>query len=217
MTKKYSKKILEQQNIDPNVQNKSYEIHTKAIDDLVEANVENSPQVPEEILKEYKKDALAKIPAWVKALFIKFWFNGAVCFFFVWGLGVYIPNMLDLVVVTSIAMGIITDLMVNNMFRFFDYEGNFTKWTMFPQKKFWTYFLNILYSLVIMFIIVLSYNGINNFINMFTGDASNVTNFMVEPFSFGALYLIVDLAFLGLKMFFKKLISDANKKLNNQK
>ncbi len=214
MAKKYSKKILEQDI--KKEETKAYRLHSKAVDDLVEANVDNSPQVPEEILKEYKKDVLSKIPVWIKALFIKFWFNGAVCFFIIWGLGILIPNMLDMVVVTAIAMGIINDLMVNNILRFFDVEGEYIKWTMFPQKRFWTYFLNILYALIIMFIIVISYYGINNFINLFTGDASNITNFMVEPFSFGLLYLLIDLAFLGIKMFFKKLIKDAKEKLNNQ-
>lgn len=215
MAKKYSKKELEKQ-LEYENKNKSYHLHNDAIERLVTADKDTAPEVPKEVLRDYKKGGLSQIPTWLKALFIKFWFNGAVCFFFIWGLGVYVKNSLDLVLVTAIAMGIVTDILVNNLLNFLDMEGEYNKWAVIPKGKFWTFFVNILYAFVVMCVVVLSYNGINQTINGITGADRNITNFMVEPFSFGLLYLAVDLIFVGLKTFIKKLISDANKKLSEK-
>ena len=40
--------------------------------------------------KAYRSSFLDKIPNWILAVFVKFWFAGAVCFFILWGLGGYI-------------------------------------------------------------------------------------------------------------------------------
>ena len=66
-----------------------YRIKTEAVDDLVNANKENTPSYSEEELKKYKSKSKFNISPAFKALFIKFWFSGVVCYFFVWGLGMY--------------------------------------------------------------------------------------------------------------------------------
>ena len=66
-----------------------YKLKTQAVDDLVNASEDNSPPVPEEELRAYRSGPRMKVADWVKMLFIKFWFAGAVCFFFLWGLGGY--------------------------------------------------------------------------------------------------------------------------------
>ena len=96
-----SKKKTYQQNKKDNAYKESYDLHADAIDDLVNANADNTQEVPSEELEKYKRDWLSKIPVWIKALFIKLWFNGAVCFFFVWGLSMYIHGW-DLIIVTGI-------------------------------------------------------------------------------------------------------------------
>lgn len=208
MAKKYSKK-----NLDQNLKEKDhYNLNTDAVERLVTASDETAPQVTDEELRKYKSDKLGKIPAWVKALFIKFWFNGAVCFFIIWGLGALSSSVLDTLVVTAVAMGIVTDVLVNNAFRFFDYDGEYLRWTMFPQKKFWTFITNILYAFLLLFLVVLTYEGSNFLIALRSGELNKVS-LGVEPILFGLLYLLFDLIFLGAKMFIKKLIYDANKKL----
>lgn len=194
--------------------NSLYELHSDAVERLVTANEDNSPEVSDEEINKYKKDKLAKIPVWLKALFIKFWFNGSVCFFFLWGLGTYINGALEQILILGIAMGMITDLLVNNIFRFFDTDGKYLKWAMFPKKKFWTFFANILYAFVIILAVVYTYQGANAFTVGLTGASSESIFFGVEPIIFGLLYLVYDMVFLGLKMFFIKLIKDANAKLD---
>ena len=64
-----------------------YKLNVKAVEDLVGANAENSPKVSEAELRKYRSGPKIKLADWVKAVLIKFWFAGAVCFFFLWGLG----------------------------------------------------------------------------------------------------------------------------------
>ncbi|MDE6591217.1 MAG: hypothetical protein K2K53_12920, partial [Oscillospiraceae bacterium] len=60
-----------------------YKLKTQAVDDLVNANEDNSPEVSEEELRAYRSGPKMKVADWVKMLFIKAWFAGAVCFFFI--------------------------------------------------------------------------------------------------------------------------------------
>ena len=122
-----------------------YKLNTKAVDDLVTATKENSPIVPKEELRKYKANKKS-IPNWLKVVFIKFWFSGAVCFFFLWGLGYYIHDQLDLLFVNGIALGVVTDLLTNNVLRFIEETpGANSPWMMFPKKRFISFFFNILF------------------------------------------------------------------------
>lgn len=214
MVKKHKKN---QENKVQSETRQNFKLHTDAIDVLVNANEDNVEPVSDEEIKSYKRDKLALIPTWLKALFIKFWFNGAVCLFIIWGLGYYIPNSFDLLFVAAIAMGIITDLLVNSILRFFD-DGSetYTKWALIPQKALWTFFVNILYSMVIMFLVMIAFNGTNIIINKIAGNADGTTVLRVEPILFGLTYLVIDLVFVGIKSFIVRLIKDANKKLDEQ-
>ena len=61
-----------------------YKLHSKAVDDLVTADESNSPEVPEEELRKYRSRTRLQLGDTFKALLLKFWFNGSVCFFFFW-------------------------------------------------------------------------------------------------------------------------------------
>ena len=95
-----------------------YKLHSGAVNDLVTANEENSPVVSEAELRKYRSGSKIKLSETVKALLVKFWFNGSVCFFFFLGLGNYLRDLLDQLFVLGLAMGIITDILVNNVLRF---------------------------------------------------------------------------------------------------
>ncbi|MDE7380007.1 MAG: hypothetical protein K2N14_03040, partial [Clostridia bacterium] len=58
----------------------------------------------------YKVDKLSRVPAWLKAIFIKFWFAGAVCYFIMMGTGVQDFNA---IIVTGVVLGIVVDVLVN--------------------------------------------------------------------------------------------------------
>ena len=186
-----------------------YDLKSDAVDTLVNASDETSPEVGKEELKKYRSGVLSRIPMWIKALFIKFWFNGAVCFFFLWGLSMLIPNLWDQMLVVGLAMGVVTDLLVNNVFRFLAEEPHDNdKWMMIPQKKFWTLFVNIVYAMAVFALEVLVYHLINVWLS--PNEDSIVLG--VEPFLFGLFYLIIDMAFIGIKNLFVKIVRDAKAK-----
>ena len=144
---------------------KAYDLHTEAIDALVNASESNSPEVAEKEIKKYRRDLFGKIPVFVKALFIKFWFNGAICYFFFFGLGVFFKSMLDRLVVLAVGMGVINDLLVKNALLYFDNGNGYADWTLFPYRKFWTLIANIVYSFVLTAFVVFVYVGVNYLIN----------------------------------------------------
>ena len=188
-----------------------YKLHSQAVDDLVNADESNSPPVSKEELRKYSSRRLT-LADWLKMLLIKFWFNGAVCFFFFWGLGNYLHDLLDQMLVLGIAMGVLTDLMVNNILRFYaKTPGENDRWMMFPKKGYSSFPLNILYAFVVLLFVFMLYNLINSVLVGFSGKTDSVP-LGVEPILFGLFYLGFDLLFLGLKHLFRRIVDDARKK-----
>ena len=188
-----------------------YELKTDAVNRLVNADSVSRSMVNGDPGKEYRsKGFLDKIPGWVKALFIKFWFNGAVCFFIFWGLAMFIADMLDMMIVFGVVLGLINDLLVNNTFRFIEnYPGQNNKWMMFPKKSNWTLFANIPYSILILFCIFYLYNFLNYVILGVNNEAGILG---VEPIAFGLLYLVVDMFFISIKNMMVSIVQDAMEK-----
>lgn len=189
-----------------------YELKTDAVNRLVNADKKSYPKSKKDPGREYRSGALRNIPSWVKALFIKFWFNGAVCFFFFWGLGLYVSDIIDMIFVIGVAHGVITDILVNNAFRFFEsYDGENSKWMMFPKKRFWTFFANIIYSGVVLWCVVWMYEVINAIGNNIRGTEGEIV-LGVEPLLFGIFFLIIDMCFIGMKNLIISIITDAKQK-----
>ena len=177
-----------------------YKLKTQAVEDLATADESNSPEVPEEELAKYGARKKKGIPNWLKVCFIKFWFPAAVCYFFLWGLGAYMNSMLDLLFVTAIGLGMVTDLLTNNALRFFaETEGANDKWMMFPKKRYMTFFWNILYAFLLLFLVFNIYNGLNLLIISITGAPGDSVPLGVEPILFGVFYLLCDTALVALK------------------
>lgn len=186
-----------------------YKLNTKAVEDLATANSENSPQVSEEELKKYRSKSGIPLPKWLKAVLLKVWFAGATCFFIFWGLGIYLPNALDMMLVFGTVLGIVTDLLVNNIFRFYaETPSENDRWMMFPKKKNLNFFLNILYSFVLLFCVYTLYQIINGVLVAITG-AQDTVPLGVEPILFGLFYMGFDMLFIGMKHTFFKIINDA--------
>lgn len=192
-----------------------YKLHTGAIDDLVNANEENSPEVSREELDKYRSGSKIKVADWVKALFIKFWFSGAVCFFIFWGLGTYVAGI-DMMLVMGIALGVVTDILVNNIYRFYEKTpGANDRWMMFPKKRYASFFFNILYAFVLLACEFVLYNIVNIFILRITGQTDTVP-LGVEPILFGIFYTGFDVLFIGMKHLCQKIISDARNKTDRR-
>ena len=190
-----------------------YKLKTDAVERLVNADKKTYDKTKGDPGKQYRsKGFLDKIPSWIKALFIKFWFNGSVCFFIFWGLGLYVTDMLDMIFVLAVVMGMVTDILLNNAFRFLaTYEGQNDKWMMFPKKKYWTFIANIVYAFPVLVGVIWFYNVFNVVLNNIKGTEGEL--FLgVEPIVFGLAYMGIDMLFITMKNTMIKIISDAKQK-----
>ena len=140
----------------------------------------------------YRTDFLARIPTFIKALFVKWWFAGVVCFFVNMGLGIYISATADLILFDGIFLGLVVDVFVNPLFRFMETDRReYNDYMMFPfpLKAYWTFFTNVLYYTGVAIIVNFVYNFINKF--MFS--------LAIEPLSWALIVLAVDMVFIGIK------------------
>ncbi len=187
-----------------------YQLKTKAVDDLVNATEENAPPVSKQELRKYRSPAAGiKMADWVKAVLIKAWMAGIVCYFFIWGIGMYVADQLDLLAVTAAALGFVTDIVTNNIFRFIAKPENANdRWMMFPPKKFLSLPLNVLYAFVLMFCVTQTYNAVNTVIAALA-HGSEVTPLGVGPILFGLFTMGWDMLFIGMKRLFKRILADA--------
>ena len=189
-----------------------YRLNTQAVDDLVTADESNSPQVSAAELRKYRSGPRVSLADWAKALLIKCWFAGAVCFFFLWGLGMYVTDYWDQLLVLGVALGIVTDLLTNNLFRFYaKTPGANDRWMMFPQKKFITLFLNILYAFLVLACVVMTYQAINALLVALTG-ARDTVPLGVGPILFGVFVTAWDQLFITMKRTLIKIFRDARKR-----
>ncbi len=183
-----------------------YKLKTKAVDDLVNANAENSPPVSQKELRKYHAQKKLTVADWVKAVGLKIWFAGIVCYFILWGLGLYLPNQWDMLLVVAVALGAVTDLITNNVLRFIAKPaGANDRFMMFPKKAFWTLPLNLIYALALLMLVIMTYNGINT---LFAG-SDGTAALGVEPILFGVFTMGWDMLFLGAKRLFKQILTDA--------
>lgn len=193
-------------------QSEYYRLKTDAVNDLVTANEENSPEVSDAELRAYRSGPKMDVADWVKVLFIKFWFAGAVCFFFIWGLGGLLGSELDILFITGLALGVVTDLMTNPVLRFFEKrKGENDRWMMVARKTYSGLFLNIVHAYAVLFLVYLLYNAINLAAAKATGAADRVV-LGVEPILFGLFCLGFDLLLIQAKHAIRRIIHGAVKK-----
>ena len=189
---------------------KNYELKSDAVDKLLKAEKGEVPEFSQEELKKYRSKGGIKLPQPVKVILLKAWFAGAVCYFILWGLGMYIYSLIDMLFIMGIVLGMVTDLLTNNVIRFIEATpGENNKWLMFPnQKGMVSFFLNLVYALVLVACVYFLYSGINLMIVAIIGNADTVP-LGVEPILYGVFYMGFDLLFVGCKYLLKQIISDA--------
>ena len=88
----------------------------------------------EEINNYQKSSFLSKIPYWAKAVLIKYWFFGVICFFVLMGLGLVISNPLDRIVVCGLLGGMITDVVTDNILIMIESSDRESQWFMIYKK-----------------------------------------------------------------------------------
>jgi len=185
-----------------------YKLHTDAVRDLAEADESNSPEVPESELLRYRSGSRIHLTDWAKAILVKMWFAGSVCFFIFWGLSAYVTARLDLLLVFGIALGVVTDVLTNNILRALakTEHGN-DRWMMFPRKRYATFFLNILYAFVLLGLTETVYGALNLLVLAIDGAGARPLG--VGPILFGVIYTGADLLLITLKRLAAQMLRDA--------
>ena len=192
---------------------KNYELKSDAVEKLLKAEAGDVPEFSEEELKKYRSKGGIKISNTAKVLLLKAWFAGAVCYFILWGLGMYIYSLIDMLFIMGIVLGMATDLLTNNVIRFIETTpGENDKWLMFPKKGMVSFFLNLVYALVLVFFVYLLYSGINLVLVKIIGNADTVP-LGVEPVLYGVFTMGFDVLLLGCKNLFGQIMADARRKL----
>ncbi len=188
-----------------------YKLNRQAVEDLVTASEENSPEVPLSELRKYRAVPRFKVADWLKVILIKAWFAGMICYFFIWGLSTYTLNQIDHLVIIALALGAVTNLITNNVLRFIaKTPGGYDRWMMVPGKKIWFLPLDLIYALLLVLCVLMTYNLINTAAANITGNAESI--FLgVEPILFGIFIMGWDLLFVGMKRLLMRIVSDAKK------
>jgi hypothetical protein len=184
-----------------------YELKAAAVNELADVlkkqpDKTNQPKPEEPHLNPYHIDRLARIPTWIKALFIKFWMAGAICYFGFWGLGYYVSSTLDLVVLVGLISGVTTDLLLNPAFLYFESDQKeYHRYMMLPVsgKKIWTLFINIAYGIMVTVSVYVIYTMINMAIVSIRGLPVGTASLLVEPLLYGLFFLMVDMFFITFK------------------
>ena len=204
------------QKVRPDASSKYYELKSAAMNDLLDAKKGKSKRYSAEELDKYRSHKWIRVADWVKIIFIKAWISGAVCFFFFWGLGTYVGNMIDMLFILGMAMAFATDILTNGMIRFFEkLPGANDRWMMFPPKKFISLVLNIPYSYLILYCVYTFYGAANLAINTVNG-VTDAVPLGVEPILFGLLCMGFDLLFVGVKNLFLRVVRDAQRKVEGK-
>lgn len=185
----------------------NYQLKSEAVETLAGADSSPAPEYSKEELERYKGKKKFKIPAPVKILFLKAWFAGAVCFFFMFGLG--FTGWVERLFVVSVATGLVIDLLVNNTIRFLEaFPGEYEEWMLFPKKGMLSFFGNLVYGFLIIICVSILYHLINKMIVFFTV-GTEPFYLGVEPILFGIFCMGIDMLFVGIKQLIVNIIEDA--------
>ena len=192
-------------------QDNYYKLHREAIENLVTADSENSPRYSREELERYRSGKIKwRFPETLKVILIKWWFYGAVCFFVFMGMGMLVPNQIDMLFIAAIIMGMVTDLLINHFLRFTEkLPGGNARFMMVTRRGTPGFVMNLIYAFVILFLVVTAYNGVNSLLFAITGGDPNTRLLSVEPICFGLFATAADMLCVGIRNTFKKILRDA--------
>ena len=188
----------------------NYQLKSDAVEELANADTSETPQYSAEELGKYRSKKGIHIPEPVKILFIKAWFAGAVCYFILWGLGgTYVSNTVDMLFILGMVLGMVTDLLTNNVIRFLEAEkGANDKWLLITKRGIIGFFANLFFSMIVVLGVFIVYDLINRFVVTITSDPDNL--FLgVEPVLYGLFCMGFDMLFVGIKRLCQSIWNDA--------
>lgn len=182
-----------------------YELKTGAVDDLINANVTNTPEVDKRELRKYRRKSIANIPEGLKYFLVKWWFAGVVCWFFMFGIGSGVDT-LDRILIMGIVTGLLWDLPVNIFIRLKAEKKDYGRYMMFPKTGVIAGLLNALYGIVLIFLTAMTYTAVNSALQPAGGWLG------VGPILFGAFTAGWDWILLKCKKLAGGILADAKRK-----
>ena len=175
-----------------------YELKTKAVDELVNANVTNSPEVSDAELRKYRKHGRFAIPEPVKYFLVKWWVAGVICYF-IWLPVQQMGNWELMVFGTGLATGILMHVIANSFIRMKTEDAALnSRWMMFPKPGIPWMIANAVYGAVLSLFAFMTY-------------AVTGLNTVVGPILYGIFVAVWDLIFLMMKRLMRRIIEDAKK------
>lgn len=172
-----------------------YDLKTEAVENLVNAETDGI-QVSQEEIDKYRKKKFS-VPEFLKMMLLKAWFAGAVYYFVGFGLG--ITNLLDQIFIIGIALGLVTDLLTNNVIRFLEETpGANNRWMLFSSKSYVCFFCNMIYGIVLVIGVAAVYWGLEWVADLLTGKPELI-HVGTEPVLFGVFCMLLDMLLVTLK------------------
>ncbi|MDR1736839.1 MAG: hypothetical protein LBR85_08255 [Oscillospiraceae bacterium] len=170
-----------------------------------------------------KPGFIARMPVWLKACLVKWWFGGAIFYFIGFtilnsgsipegsGRAVDYSNLvvLDQIVALGLVLGIINDLIINRILVFFESDKvNYRAFMFSYSKRFISVPINLVYGVALSFIIANTYELIN-VTAVRIGNLEESTVFIgAEPILYGLFFMGWDMLFIFLKRILTKFIKN---------
>lgn len=168
----------------------------------------NEVSKKKEEMKQYKAgySIFNKLPLWLVALFLKYWYFGAVCFFLAFGLGL---QQYWFALAAGLGGGAFYDIAVRHILLALDAKNETKYHIMCASKKYYSFPINVFYN------IILFYTGITV---VYLIHLIGLDYFGNEPLSFGLVMIVVDIMFLLIKWGVLSIVSHikGEKKVNKE-
>jgi hypothetical protein len=163
-------------------------------DELLQDEEEHTQEI-----KKYDKGFLNKVPYSIKAILIKYWFYGAVCFFSLMGfIGISGENA---ALVGGLIAGALFDIACYNILEMMDHDNNKARYyMMYKSKKIYSIFINVVYQVAVFLIAMVI---ISSIVSTYKDPVNNW--FLQEPLSIALVLTAIDAIFLLIKNLLVKL------------
>ena len=164
--------------------------------EVEEKKLKYEDEISMDDLHAYKQQGfLARVPYWIKAVLLKYWFYGAICFFVLMGLGASGAIGENGAIICGLIAGLVFDFIVYGIFRLMDSDKKESRYyVMYKTKKVWSVFINIPYQLLIF---ILGMWIMTSIVATYQDPVHNW--FLQEPFSQALVLTALDAVFVLIK------------------
>lgn len=156
----------------------------------------------EKEIKSYQKPSfLSRIPYSLKAILIKYWYFGAVCFFIGFGVGL---SGYWFAFVGGLAGGMIYDIAIRHFLLAMESDAHEARFhIMCSSRKYYSFPINVVYNIIAFYLGTTLIGFIQS---------AGLVGFGNEPFSMALVMIIVDYLFLSIKWGIMAIISHIKEK-----